>query len=250
MSMTSAINAYKKTPYTQFFCNENKGMKLRSGTVINCIKNTPLYQDIADLYENMPLQPLHEGEDGVYEFSTWLSSDCSSVINQLRFIERHHDTLQNNACLIGIYRETLETLRSWILGIKSGGMKCNCWQYHSWHVTEGACMLTPEYEYLSSLDRTEYYTSIENKKNKPEHSSFYQTRHLRRLFHNNFLVPTEDLDTDGIPVKKHDYNLILEELKIWERYFRRQHSTERKASSVFLKTITIDDCAGRILEFL
>jgi len=242
---------YNKTPYTQYFCNADKGMKLRSGTVINCIKNTPIYPDLSDLYETLPLQPLHEGDDGVYEFATYHCQNCFSIINQLRFIERHHETLRNEVSLHGIYLETLNILRDWIDDIESEQMKCECWQYHSWRVTEGACMLTPEYEYLSSLDHSEYQESVKNKENKPTHPSFYRARTLHRLFRNNFLVPTDELDAEELPVKKHDYNQILEELKIWQLYFRRESPIRIKAARKALdNTRLIPDCVGNILEFL
>lgn len=92
MTPNNKSNNYTKTPYTQYFCLEKEGMKLRSGTAINCIKKTPLYDDLRDLYENMTL-PLLTREDGVYEFATWHSHKCYSIINQLRFIESHHETL-------------------------------------------------------------------------------------------------------------------------------------------------------------
>lgn len=249
-SNNTNINMFK-TPFTQYFCNEDKGMKLRSGTVINCIKNTPLYPDLCDLYENMPLAPLHDGDNGVYEFSSWRCHTCDAVINQLRFIERHHETLRNEASLIGLYREARNTLRNWIDDIKRGNMKCECWHYHSWRVTEGACMLTQEYEYLSSLDRSEYQTALENNTNKPTHPSFYSSRYLHRIYRNNFLVPTDEFDIEGTPVKEHDYKLILEELKLWERYFRRESQTHIKAARKALnKTTLVSDCVGNILEFL
>lgn len=248
---TNLFNKYTKTPFTQYFCNEDKGMKLRSGTVINCIKNTPLYQDLSDLYENMSLNAVHEGEYHEYNLSTWRCATCYCIINQLRFIERYHDNLRNETSLRGICQETRNTLRKWIDGIKRGNMKCECWHYHSWRVTEGACMLTEEYEYLSSLDRSEYQTALENKTNKPTHPSFYSSRYLHRIYRNNFLVPTDQFDVYGTPVKEHDYNLILEELKLWERYFRREPSFRIKAAFKALeKTILVSDCVNNILEFL
>lgn len=251
-NMSSNTNNNKtKTPFTQYFCNEDKGMKLRSGTVINCIKNTILYPDLCDLYENMPLQPLDESDDGVYDFATFHCQNCFNIINQLRFIERHHETLHNETSLRGIYQETLNTLRSWIDAIESEQMKCECWHYHSWRVTEGACMLTPEYQYLSSLDHSEYHASLKNKENEPRHPSFYRARALHRVFHNNFLAPTEELDTDDVPVKKHDYSLILDELKIWQRYFRREFLERIKAARKALdKTKIVSDCIDNILDFL
>ena len=245
MPSNNTNNNMFKTSFTQYFCNEDKGMKLRSGTVINCIKNTPLYSDLRALYENMPLAPLHEVDNGVYEFSSWKCHTCDAVINQLRFIERHHETLRNEASLLGLYRETRNTLRNWIDDIKSGNMKCECWHYHSWRVIQ-------EYEYLSSLDRSEYYqTALENNTNKSTHPSFYSSRYLHRIYRNNFLVSTDEFDIKGTPVKKHDYKLILEELKVWERYFRRESQTHIKAVRKALnKTNLVSDCVGNILEFL
>lgn len=248
---SNTFNIYKKTPFTQYFCNEDKGMKLRSGTVINCINNTPLYPDLCDLYENTPLYPIHEGDNGVYEFSNWRCRTCDYIINRLRFIERHHETLRLETSLQGMYQETLNSLREWIRDIESGNMKCECWHYHSWRVTEGCCMLTQEYEYLSSLDHSDYHKAIKNKTNKSSHPLFYRTRQLHRIYHNNFLIPTEEQDMEGTPIKKHDYNMILEEVKLWERYFRRESNACVKAAQRALnKTRIVSDCVGNILEFL
>lgn len=251
MSIINAIARNNKTSFKQYFCNADKGMRLRSGTVINCIENSRIYIDLADLYENLPLSPLHDAENGVYDFAQWNCHQCFYIINQLRFIERHHETLRSEPQLLGILKETLSTLNDWIDGIERGEMKCGCWHYHSWRVTEGACMLTPEYEYLSSLDRTEYHDSLKNKENNPTHPFFYSARTLHRLFHNNFLVPTEEVDTEDLPVKKHDFNLILGELKIWQRYFRRESpKTINAARKTLSKTRIVPDCVGNILEFL
>lgn len=237
---------YTKTPYTQYFCSENEGMKLRSGTVINCIKKSPLYDDLLDLLKKrMTLPPLHEGEDGVYEFSTWHSHNCSSIIEQLRFIERHHETLLREPILVGLYKQTLNTLNNWIRDIESGSMKCECWHYHSWRVTEGACMLTPEYDYLSSLDHHDYHNIKSNK------NITYSSRMLYRLYRNNFIVSTEEEDVYGVSVKKHDYSLILDELQLWRRYFRKEPLVNIKAAYKALnKTKIVSDCIGKVLEFL
>lgn len=85
--------------------------------------------------------------------------------------------------LVGLYKETLNTLSNWVRDIVSGNMKCECWHYHSWCVTEGACMLTPEYDYISSLDHTDYHTIKSNK------NVTYSSRMMYRLYRNNFIVP-------------------------------------------------------------
>lgn len=252
MSIINAIDRNMKTPFKQYFCNADKGMMLRSGTVINSIENSRIYTDMSDLYENRPLSPLHDSEIGSYYFSSWYSHQCFYIINQLRFIERHHETLRNEEPqLRSIYMETLSTLNQWIDMIELGGMKCGCWRYHSWNVTEGECMLTPEYEYHLSFDHTEFQKSLKSNINRPTHPSFYCVRTLYRLFRNNFLVPTEDLDNEDVPVKKHDYNLILEELKIWQIYFRRESpQVIKRARTTLNKTKIVDECVENILEFL
>lgn len=244
--MTTKIYCYSnKTPFTQFFCSKNEGMKLRSGTVINSIQNTPFYGDMIDLYENMSLCPTtsYEPSDGASNYC----NDCFTIINIIRFIERHHEIMQNDANLSDMYRYKLSDINQMIKDIESGNVKCGCWQYLPWRVSEGECMLTDEYDYLASLDHSDYHAT---KTTNISHPSFFKNRHLYRLYRNNFLIPTDEADTLGISVKKHDYDLILQELKNWQRYFRREHSTRIKAASKILKTVTIDDCAGKILEFL
>jgi len=239
-------NSYSnKTPFTQYFCAKEQGMKLRSGTVINSIRNTPFYGDMMDRYENHPLAPIHRDE--VPEAASNYCGECFYIINTIRFIEIHHETLRNDSNLLDMYRHELYELNNTIRSIENGTIKCGCWQFFSWRVTEGECMLTPEYEHYASLDHAEYNAT---KITDITHPSFYKNRHLYRMHRNNFLAPTEETDTNGDTVKKHDYNLILEELKNWQRYFRGEHTTLVKAAKKTLKTFTIDDCLGKILEFL
>jgi len=246
LNMTIKNNFYSnKTPYTQFFCDKNNGMKLRSGTVINYIKNTPFYNDWMDLYENISLRPAHNDE--IDEAATNYCGECFAIINRIRFIEKHHESLRNDPNLSNMYRNELNDINSTILKIESGEITCGCWQYFGWRITFGECMLTPEYNHLASLDHSDYHAT---KNTNVTHPDFFKNRHLYRLYCNNFISPTEEIDTNGDSVKKHDYNLILKELKNWQLYFRREHASRIKAATKTLKTVTIDDCVGKILEFL
>ena len=107
-------------------------------------------------------------------------------------------------------------------------------------------MLTPEYDYISSLDHPDYHTIKSNK------NVAYSSRMMYRLYRNNFLVPTEEEDVYGVSVKKHDYSLILDELKVWRRYFRKEPLVNIKAANQVLnkKTKLVPDCIGKVLEFL
>lgn len=105
--------------------------------------------------------------------------------------------------------------------------------------------LTPEYDYLSSLDHSDYHNTKSNK------NVTYSTRMLYRLYRNNFLVSTEKEDVYGVSVKKHDYSLILDELQLWRRYFRKEPLVNIKAAHKALnKTKIVSDCIGKVLEFL
>ncbi|MEX0597793.1 MAG: hypothetical protein WD512_14975, partial [Candidatus Paceibacterota bacterium] len=170
-----------KTPFTQFFCGTTEGMKLRSGTVINHIKNTPLFEDIVDLYENWPLRPSHDGERN--EGSSNYCGDCFAIINRLRFIERHHETLRNEPNLLDMYQYELNELNNTILAMEGRKNLCECWHYFPWRVTDGACMLTDEYDYLASYDHAEYHAT---KTYSPTHPLFFKNRGLYRLYRNNF----------------------------------------------------------------
>jgi hypothetical protein len=223
------------------------GMKLRSGTVINCIKNTPFYVDVVEFHDNISLPPTHECDKYTHEFSQNYCGDCFSIMEHIRFIERHHDTLLNESEIKKFYQKSLNVLNKDIELIESGKRTCKCWQYLPYHVTDGACMLTDEYNYINSIDHSSY----ESTKNiTPANPSFYSKRTISRIYHNNFLVATEETDVYGENVKKHDYTQILNELKLWQRYFRKASRASIKAAQKTLKNITIDDCTSKILEFL
>jgi len=234
-----------KTPFTYFYCNETSGMRLRSGTTINHIKKSPFFEDLKALYYNNPVSSIYEDE--ITDFTFNYCNDCFSVINLIRFLEKNHNALQSESHLVNHYKEQLNNLNSQIEMIENGTMKCKCWHYMSWRVTEGACMLSEEYEYLESVEHTAYHSIKHINKSNP---LFYRYRTLNRLYQSNFLVPTEQEDTDGKMVKEHDYSKILGELKMWRQYFRKEHITRIKTADKVLNKITIQDCARKILEFL
>lgn len=234
-----------KTPYTYFYCDEADGMRLRSGTTINHIKKTSLFEDLKALYYKEAVSPFYE--EDIKDFAFNYCNDCFSIINLIRFLEKNHESLRTDAYLVNHYKEQLNNLNSLIEMIEKGNMKCKCWHYHSWRITEGACMLTEEHDYLQSLDHSGYHVIKNINKSNP---LFYNYRALYRLYNCNFLTPTDKEDTDGNSVKEHNYMKILSELKIWRQYFRKEHITRVNVASQVLNKITIQDCAGKILEFL
>jgi hypothetical protein len=108
-------------------------------------------------------------------------------------------------------------------------------------------MLSEEYDYLQSVDHVAYQSIKHIKKTHPD---FYRYRTLNRLYNSNFLIPTDKTDVAGTLIKEHDYSQIQRELKLWQQYFRKEHLTRIKAADKVLNKITIQDCAGKILEFL
>jgi len=240
------MTALIRTPFTYYYCGNGLGMKLRSGTTINCIKNTPFFDDLNNLYRHMPVDSRYEDErvtDFVYDYS----SDCFTVNNLIRFIEKYHDVLRESPYLLGCYKEQLGHLNSLIEMIENNQITCKCFQYFSWRINDGECMLTKEYDYLTSAGH-DAYQSIKNL--KMTDPGFYRYRTLYRLYRTNFLIPTEETDSEGNQVKKHDYAQILCELKLWQKYFAKEHLTRVKAFSTILNKITIEDCVGKIIEFL
>lgn len=233
-----------KTP-KRFYCGEGFGMKLRSGTTINCIKNTPFFEDLKNLYRNMPIESMYEDEqvDFVYNYC----NDCFAVNNLIRFIEKNHEILIQSPYLINYYKEQLNHINSLIDMIETNTINCKCFQYLSWRVTGGRCMLTDEYDYLTTAMANAAYQTVNLKMTDP---NFYRYRALNRLYRTNFLIPTEETDTEDNQVKKHDYTQILCELKIWQKYFAREHLSRIKAFNTILNKITIEDCADKIIEFL
>lgn len=230
-------------PPTRFYCSEDLGMKLRSGTIINCVNNTPFFEDRKNFYRNMPIDSIYEDErvtDFVYDYCI----DCFAVNNLIRFTEKNYEILSQSPYLINSYTEHLNHINCIINMIEKNKISCKCFQY--WR-SEGECMLTKEYDYLNSVNHSAYREIKHIKMTDP---NFYRYRTLNRLYQSNFLIPTEETDTAGNQVKKHDYTQILCELKIWQKYFSREHLTRIKTFTTILNKITIEDCADKILEFL
>lgn len=172
-------------------------------------------------------------------------SKCNNVINLFRFMERNYDTLRTNPDCLNVYQYMIKEINLTILDIELGIVKCKCWHCYSWRVTEGACLLTSEYK-----NHQQKYEHI-SKKQLP--SSAFNNRTLYRLQHNNFMYATKRLDSDDEYVKKHDYKLILEELKFWRERFSQEPlyiTNAKMQAKMQLEQKINNDCINNVLEFV
>lgn len=234
-------------------------MSLSSGDVIKCNQHTLLCIAIKKLMriKGIHFTTTHYMVEKANDLSDVCCSDCSGVLNLFRFIEENYEILRTHPDLPALYNYILQNINYTISNIENGKnytdsniengkIKCGCWHYFSYRITEGVCMLTPEYEY-----HEKQYASISDKE-KQELSSSLANRKAYRLYRKNFMVATEILDSDDVQVKEHDYNLILDELRFWQTYFQQEHNTTiaeaRKVLSTFIQMD--DDCVSKILEFI
>lgn len=177
----------------------------------------------------------------VTDTSSEYCSKCSHMISRFRFMEGNYDTLRKYSECITVYNYMLEEINYTIRDIELGIIKCGCWHYYPSRVTDGNCLLKFEYE-----SHKRKYAHI-NKKQLP--SSAFNNRTLYRLQNNNFMFATNKKDRNGDYVIKHNYKLILEELKNWRERFSQEHQFIAKVKKQLSHKIN-DDCLNKVFEFI
>jgi hypothetical protein len=211
-------------------------MTLRSGDIIKCKQFTGLCVVIKKLIKDIYSTCYKTSK--VTEISyVYYCLNCDSVINLLCFIEEHYEMLFNHPELINVYRYIHQEINNTIHKIEKGVLTCGCLSDE-----HDACMLLYEYDYYKKK-----YASISDNE-KQELSSSFVNRQLYRLCRNNFLIYTEETDQ----LKEHDYNLILDELKLWKAYFQQEPIIITEARKILSHShIKLDkDCVNNILEFI
>jgi hypothetical protein len=104
--------------HTQYYCNDSNGMKLRSGTTINCLKTT-------NLYANFML--MAEKEHFVYYN---YSSVCADAYCLAEFLNLHRRRIKKEPGLVEFYYTTRNAIQDIMtildFKIRSGIVMCGC----------------------------------------------------------------------------------------------------------------------------
>jgi hypothetical protein len=220
-------------------------IELNSGDKIYCEHWSLMTVHIKSLVKKYNSCQTYLVNEPATDASSFYCANCEKVFVLIRFLERNYDVLRTNPKLLNVYCHALKEINLMIRDIELSIVKCNCWQYYSWRVTEGSCMLTPEYKYYQRK-----YGHI-SKKQLP--ASAFNNRNLYRLQCNNFMFPTDELDSDDEYVKKHDYNLIMDELKFWRERFSQEPAsitTSKKHAKLQLDKNIDNDCISKVFDFV
>lgn len=97
--------------YKQYYCNESQGMRLRSGTVINCLSSSTFYRDFM---EAISYSTREYHRDGDYTQKLY----CLSLQSVLSVLEKHADSIANNPSLTIFNKMSLTKLPQFADGIK------------------------------------------------------------------------------------------------------------------------------------
>lgn len=106
--------------YKQYYCNEDQGMRLRSGTVINCLKTSTFYRDYREAI-SYSTREYHRDRD--YTENLY----CLSLQAVLSVLEKHAESISNNPYLLNFYKMVLIKLPQFADGMKKQyGEICKC----------------------------------------------------------------------------------------------------------------------------
>lgn len=106
--------------YKQYYCNQDQGMRLRSGTVINCLSSSTFY---SDYMEAISYSTRNYTRDGDYVQTLY----CLSLQAVLSVLEKHKESIANNPSLIKFYKMALIKLPQFADDIKKHDKElCKC----------------------------------------------------------------------------------------------------------------------------
>lgn len=84
--------------FKQYYCNQCEGMKLRSGTYINCCTSSDLWNDWFKIMET--------NKYGIYPHGN-MNVTCLTVHGIMSFLEKHKDTITEDPTFYKFYKTTL-----------------------------------------------------------------------------------------------------------------------------------------------
>ena len=224
-------------------------MRLRSGTTINCLRNTKFFKDIKILLD----------EESSYEDKPHYGycRTCSIIFGLFDFLEKYHNELRgedktrlkgNSAELLSLYYATRKKLKEMIDTIDSNTVTCKCNEQNIYY--DGT--LYYNYTYMQELSEQSDYQKMAN------YTGYGPDREKYRLYHNNFTICIREenpFDPDDVYIiMGRDFQKVRSELQHWSKYFNKEHysivSKTKKALDSHPRIFINQDCISNILEFL
>jgi len=219
--------------FTQYYFPATEGMKLRSGKVINCIKNSYLYQD-------MNAYTPKNDYGGKYAFHC---NPCRDVFILLEFLEKNYRIIRREPLLSTLYYSIPKHIANLINELKNPKKHCS---FHENTRHYDPLFLDEYFDFDDLRARNEPFIGQEMKK-----YDGYKHRNMYRTYHLNFLKmavrPHLNIHIESI---YHDFNLLTSELKHWFKYFNRHNEPDLKKINSMLYEKTIHDCVNMISSYL
>lgn len=106
--------------YKQYYCNEDQGMRLRSGTVINCFKTSALWIDYQEATSYTTYNYSRNGN------MTTQNLHCTSLHAIITVLEKHINSITENPKLLNFYKMVPIKLFEFAEQMKNRPDLCNC----------------------------------------------------------------------------------------------------------------------------
>ncbi len=156
--------------YKQYYCNKTDGMKLRSGTVINCLASSTLLKDWEEAIKHTTYTYIRD------QNFTNQQLRCLSLNAVLMTLEKHSHSIIEEPNLFGFYQMALIKLPEFSDGVKKHGMPCNCYEIkrvwgHIWKVNN--------YKMLPEISKNQHKTEEMIERIERLHRHFKLTMHKK-----------------------------------------------------------------------
>lgn len=234
--------------FTQFNYSSTEGMRLRSGTTINCLQMTQFYKDIKILLDG---KSAHEDKPH-YGYC----KPCATIFGIFDFVEKYYKELRgetttikgNNTEIKSLYYVIRRKLKEFITYLDEGDITCNCNEQN----IDYNGTLYYNYTYMKELSEQKEYSKMAN------YTGYGPEREKYRIYHKNFAICIKEhnpLDQDDWSiVMARDFKKVKKEVMHWLKYFVKEHysvvSNTNKALTTHPNVFLNEDCISAILDYL
>lgn len=235
--------------FTQFNYNSRDGMQLRSGTTINCLRNTQFYNDIMILLN----------EESTYEDKPHYGycKPCATMFGFFDFVEKYHHELRgqvtnikgSNIQMRNLYYTIRRKLKEFITCIEDEKVTCKCNEQNIFY--DGT--LYYNYTYMQELSEQKEYFKMAN------YTGYGVQREKYRIYHKNFAICIREQDNPFDPsdwsiTMGRDFQKVKAELQHWSKYFDKEHCSiitkTEKALTTHPNVFLNQDCISVIMSYL
>ena len=218
--------------------SSDDGMVLRSGKKLNCVVNTPMFNDIQKFVNReLNMKNLYH------------CPKCRMIMDLFDILEDYHVNFREGKIWMKFYEMCRIKLEEFIRDFDNVIFSCYCDDSNR-HFS-GA--LEKELEDLSLINEYGDYSGMAN-------YTGYEERRLYRIYHKNFLKLEETLTYSYGGYEEYsdeitrDFDLMKAELEHWLKYFNQPHGSIVKTVTEALENhpkVAINrDCVSVILSFL